>query len=279
MKKIVASIVVLAMGLSLFAQGTVTTRKHRFADFTDKITKVVMSGNELWDSALRQEVVNVWNASPFEFCTREEYDRIRKSPAYYFLSVTEGVTEDSEKEGITFLTLVKGGPDEGDDKMTEVLSLPLSAGNGNGREQVFLPALVEAIQNFTLQAMESERTAYFASSWFNRNYARNGRIKRIYLSEEDLAPQVTPALREKYLDEDILLVDEDTADETFLQGTYNTLVGFVVTPEEPVPGDVCYKMLIEADTHTLYYYHKHKIGKKAGPGFLPEDLKRIAKGR
>ena len=151
-----------------------------------------------------------------------------------------------------------------------------TTGTGTGRELVFLPALVEGIQAYALQAMSSEKTAYRRADWFNDNYARNGRIKRIYLSADDLSPQVTDKDREKYLDEDIILCDEDEADSVFSAGTYNTLVGYVIAPEG---GLYCYKMLLEADTCTLYYIRRHKMGRKAGAGFLPEDLKRISKGR
>jgi hypothetical protein len=56
-------------------------------------------------------------------------------------------------------------------------------------------------------------------------------------------------------------------------------VGYVVAPAIPDKGSYCYKMLFEADTHILYYYSKHKITAKKGVGFLPEDLKRMAKKR
>ena len=53
MKRLISLAVVLCVSVSVVAQGRVTTRKHLVADFTDKITKVVMSGNEVLDGALR----------------------------------------------------------------------------------------------------------------------------------------------------------------------------------------------------------------------------------
>jgi hypothetical protein len=38
-------------------------------------------------------------------------------------------------------------------------------------------------------------------------------------------------------------------------------------------------MLIDTRTHKLYYFKKHRIGKKAGAGFLPEDIERIKASR
>ena len=78
---------------------------------------------------------------------------------------------------VRFLTLEKGGADSGDNVplRTEVISLPLCpVEGGDGRELVFLPALVKGIQDFTLRAMESEKVAYLGSGWFNENYDRKG---------------------------------------------------------------------------------------------------------
>ena len=60
-------------------------------------------------------------------------------------------------------------------------------------------------------------------------------------------------------------------------GAANTLVSYTVTPHDAGAGSFCYKMLIDARTHKLYYYRKHRISKNAAPGFLPEDLAKIAR--
>jgi len=266
----------LFLGLTLFAQGRVTTRKHLFADFTDKITKVVMSGG-IMDSALRQEVVDRWTASPFEFCTLDEYESLKKSDKYYFLVATVGQAKGEDEPMVRFLTLEKGGAESGDNiaLRTEVISLPLCpAEESSGRELVYLPALVQGVQDFALQAMESEKVAYSGMSWFNEYYDRKGSIKRIFLAREDLSDSVTDKDKEKYLDEDIVLCDEDEADRVFTDGTYNTLVSYTVSA-----GTWSYKMLIEADSATIYYLRKHKVNGRNAPGFLTEDLRRISKGR
>ena len=159
MKRLTLILAVLGICTAAFAQqGKVTTRKYRFSDFTDKITKVVMSGNEILDAALRQEVVDLWTASPFEFCTAAEYERLKGSDACYFLLVTAGQAKGEDEPMVNFLTLEKGGADSGENVAlrTEVISLPLCpVEGGDGRELVFLPALVKGIQDFTLRAMES----------------------------------------------------------------------------------------------------------------------------
>lgn len=278
MKRLITLLAALGICAALNAQqGNVTTRKYRFADFTDKITKVVMSGGEILDGALRQEVVDGWTASPFEFCPAEEYETLKKSDAYYFLLVTAGKAKGEEEPMVRFLTLEKGGADSGENVAlrTEVISLPLCPVDGSeGRELVFLPALVKGVQDFALRAMESEKVAYSGTNWFNENFEKKGRIKRIYLAEEDLSDRITDKDKEKYLDEDIILCDADEADQVYTGKTFNTLVSYTVSA-----GTWSYKMLLEADSNTLYYIRKHKITARSGEGFTADDLKRMAKGR
>ena len=281
MRKTILFFCFLAMFQGLFAQGKVSTRKYRLADFQDKVTKVVLSGNELLDSALQQEVVSVWTASAFEFCTPGEFETLRTNPQYYFLLTAESRFKGESQPGILFLTLVKGdaAAAQGIAAMPEIVSLPLAAApGGSARELIYLGALVQAVQEYTLAAMESEKTAYDMEGWFNANYAKWGKMKRICVAREDIAAPDTAL--ERYLDSDFHVVEEAEADAKYQEGDFNTLVGYTVSPVFPEIGaSYCYKMLFEADTHTLYYIRRHKISAKNGAGFLKEDLKRIARKR
>ena len=277
MKRLITIFLLSFVAAALFAQGKVTTRKYLFSDFQDKITKVVMSGNDMLDGTLRQAVVDLWTASPFEFCPMTEYETLKKSDKYYFLLVTAGQAKGEDAPMVRFLTLEKGGADKGDNVAlrTEVISLPLApAQDGSGRELTFLPALVKGAQDFILHAMESEKVAYSGMSWFNGNFDRKVGTKRIYIAREDLSASVTDKDRAKYLDEDIILCDEDEADKVYTDRIDNTLVSYTVSA-----GTWSYKMLLEADTDTVYYIRKHKVNAKNAPGFLAEDLKRISKKR
>lgn len=282
MKRLILLVAFLFAGIVLFAQGKVTTRKYRLADFPDKVTKVVLSENELLSQALRTEVVAQWTASAFEFCTLEQFEKLKTNPAYYFLLAAESRFPGEETPGITFLTLVKGDPAaaEGISSMPEIISLPLVAAmGGSGRELTFVGALVRGVQEFTLAAMESEKVAYSMDSWFNRNFSKYGKMMQILIPEEDLAPGVSEKDLEKYLDEDFRITQAEEADSLYLQGSYNTLVGYVVAPVFPDSGSYCYRMLFEAGSNDLFYIERHKITEKRGVGFLPEDLRRISRKR
>ncbi len=276
MRKISCILLSLVLSLPLWAQGQVSTRKHKLADFTDKVTQVVLTGNEMLTSALREEVVAGWTASAFEFSTLDRFEKIKSEEKYYFLMV-------AESGGISFLTLLKGDPEakeKGISAMHEVISLPLVAAmGGSGRELTYLGGLIKTVQEYTLEAMESEKVAYGMEAWVNKNYDKWGHTKQIRIASEDLSENVTEKELKKYLDEDFQVVDTADADQAYLDAQYNTLVSYVVAPLFPEKGDVCYKMLFDADTHTLYYISRHRIDARRGAGFLPEDLKRLARKR
>ena len=277
MKKIILCAVAAVFCIAAAAQAKIETKKFKISDFPDCITKVVLTGNEMADSFLRKEVVDHWTISPFEFCSSEEFETLKTSENTYFLMYVAGQYGHEMDPGIEFLTLVKGGPQatEGVGSMTEIVSIPSGPARDNGREYTFLPALLDIMQDYTLKAIEKELTNFVGLNLYNRNLPSSG-IKRIYMADQDISFRVSPADKEKYIDEDIVVCDEDDADEVFEKGTYNTLVTFVVAPKEPTAGSMCHKMLIGADDHKLYYTARHKITGKTGVGFLTSDLKKIA---
>ncbi|MBO4341192.1 MAG: hypothetical protein J5835_07180 [Bacteroidales bacterium] len=272
--------VLLAAAVTLAAQGRVSTRKYIISDFSDKITKVVLTGSNVLDGSIRQEVVNSWTLSPFEFCTPAEFEKLKKSPDYYFLLSAAAQFKGEIAPSIVFLTLVKGGPEaaEGTAGMHEVISLPVCpSGLSSGRDLVYLGAIVKAIQTFTEAAMRSEKVAYLGSDWFNSTYAREGKMMKILLSSDDIDQSVKDA--QKYLDEDFFIVSEDDVDKAFLTENFNTLCSYVVAPAGLNSGSWCYKMLFEAGSGRLFYITRHKLSARKGPGFLTSDLKRIERGR
>lgn len=128
--------------------------------------------------------------------------------------------------------------------------------------------------------MESEKVAYGMEAWVNQNYSKFGKMKQIYLAQGDISESVSEKQLERFLDADIHIVEEADADKAYLEGGFNTLVGYVVAPFMPQNGaSYCYKMLFEADTHTLYYISKHRITEKSGVGFTADDLRRLARKR
>lgn len=265
----------LLLTTDALGQAQITTRREKLKDFTSKTTKVVLTGDEFLDEAVKESVAATWTVSPYEFCSNEEFQNLKGNADFYFLMVVKGQFRRESEPGIDMLTLVKGG--EGADKsindMFEVVSFPLrSTEDPSGREFVLLPAFLKIIQEHTTSLTDTEMKAY---SNIGAKDSKRLRIKRIFFWAEDFAPQVDEQTK-RSLDEDILIKeDEDEVDEIFSEGTFNTVVSYVVVPSEPVNGSICYKMLIGSDNHELYYFKKHKITAKSGKGFLSSDIKSI----
>ena len=72
---------------------------------------------------------------------------------------------------------------------------------------------------------------------------------------------------------------EDSADDHMIDNSERVVVSYVAVPTEISAGSYCYKMLIDNQTHMLYYFKKHRITKNTGVGFLPEDIRKLASFR
>ena len=123
--------------------------------------------------------------------------------------------------------------------------------------------------------MEKDLNAYTGLPNYSMNINKSGDMTLVF-SEKDLTSDVTSEVKNQCFDENVLVLPEEEADEYVSVDKSNTLVSFVVAPTSPKPGSFCYKMLIDPQTNTLFYFRKHKISKKFGAGFLAEDIRRIS---
>ena len=276
MKKFLLFFSFAIMTATAFAQAQIDTKKVKISDFTQKVTKVVLTGRALYDGVLQDEVTARWRVSPYEFCSLEEFNSLKGNENYYFLITTYGQFKKETEPSLQFLTLVKGGKkaSKGIDEMLEIVSIPVSsAENPSGRELVFLPVFLTIIQEHTLASMEKDYHAYGGLTNYNANLPK-AKDMNIVFSEDDLDSSVQESDCEGFI-----ITDEDSADEFITTNPPGTLVSYVVAPSDPVNGSYCYKMLIDAQTYELYYYRKHRISAKSGAGFMPFDLRSITNGR
>lgn len=278
MKKFLILALAIMIPVAMSAQAQINTKKVKIEDFTEKTTKVVLTGNIFFDQSLKDEVQNRWRISPFEFCTLKEFEELKTDDSYYFLMTVKGRFKKESRPGLTMLSVMKGGAaaEKGISKMLDVVTVPVMATDDpSGREFVFLPALLDIIQEHILRSMETDVAGYSGLSSFNMNMNEADR-KDIIIAADDLAPGMSEEELESFEADGIYVTDTDIADEMVMEHTPNAVVSFTVYPSDRSRGSFCYKMLIDAQTHKLYYFRRHKLSKRAGAGFLPEDLYRIA---
>lgn len=277
-RRILLTAVTVTLSLTLSAQAQINTKKVKIADFPTKTTKVVLTGNEIFDTYIKSDVNSCWRISPYEFCDIDEFNKIKGSSDYYFLMFTKGQFRRETEPGLDFITLVKGGDgaDKGLASMLEIVCVPFrSSEDPSGRESEFIPVFLDIIQKYTLDSIEKDIDGYIGLSNTSINLPK-AKGKNIVFADEDLSSQIDEATKKALFNKYMSVKDIDDADALLDEADPNTVISFSIAPTNPGKGSYCYKMLINAGTHELYYYRKHRISAKAGAGFLSEDIKRIA---
>lgn len=224
--KILLSAAVLLLSLSVWGQKRIYTRSFMIQDFKSKTTKVVLDESNAFNAALRQEITSLWTVSPYEFCTKAEYDKQKNSPDCYFLHA------ETEKD-IVFLTLSRGGKEDDADALKRpvtVLSIPVSGTRDtSGRSSVYMPAFISLMQDFTEAAMNSEMVAY----------------------------QGLKAIKTKAPKDLRIYTDPDEAADAFLSNYEGSAVQLIISADGSSAGKPRYKMVIGTSGYELYSYGKN----------------------
>lgn len=281
MKRFLTLVTAVAVCVAASAQAQLTTKKVKIEDFMEKTIKIVTSGNMFFDQSLKDEVMNRWRISPFEFCSLADFETLKTDENYYFMLITKGQFRKESEPGLSYISILKGGPaaEKGLDAMLEVVSVPImSAKNPNGREVIFLPAILDILQDHIVLSMEKDVNAYGGLGNYTMNITESDGMT-ILFADEDLSDEITDKVLNVYFKNGMMAVDTDTADMAITENLPKTIVSFTVVPDAAEKGSYCYKMLIGAKDHKLYYFRKHRITKKFGKGFLLEDINRIATSR
>ena len=156
-KKYLLVLRLVLYGAAAFAQGRIYTRKARLEDFPSRTTRVVLTGQEVFDAVLKEEISSRWMVSPYEFCTVTDYTRDRYTSLYYFVRFTFDAN-------FTYMTLTKSGDPEDENQLKQgfdVVMIPIApAYMTGGDELVFLPAYIDIMQQYINRAMVSDKVAY-----------------------------------------------------------------------------------------------------------------------
>lgn len=210
-----------------FAQGKIYTQTMRLADFPQKTTKIVLTGNTELDALLKEEITSRWRISPYEFCDYSEYKAYEHTNLYYFLHLAS----DSD---FTYLLLTKGGPTSGNPLITfmDVVSFPIfAAGNPSPEELLYLPVFIDLVQEYLLKAMVSDALSYRGIEGI-----KHRRTKNLHLCKDAAEGRLL-----------------------FTQRAKDTIVPIVIWPANNGRRKHYYRMLISTDTHLLYGFTRHRI--------------------
>ena len=227
LRKYFLTLLLALLPVVLSAQGTIYTKSARLADFPQKTTKIVLSGQELLDDVLKEEITSRWRISPYEFCTEEEFEATRNLSRYYFLHF-------SYDEEFTWMQLYKGGPSSGNPLRTamEVVGVPIaSSEDATADELVFLPAFIDMVQEYLLKALVSDKVSY-----------------------QGLKGIVNKSRKGKFI-----CNDEKEGRELFASGAKATIVPIIIWGTPVGKHRRYWRMRVSTDDHLLYEYRRKRI--------------------
>lgn len=220
-------LVLLLVPVLAAGQGKVYTRSMRLADFPQKTTKIVLTGQPLLDARLEEEITSRWRISPFEFCDEAEYRAQEHGKLYYFLHFTVGTD-------FTWMILSKAGPESGSPLETalEVVSLPIaSSDEATEEELVFLPAFIDIVQEYLLKSLVKDSMYYRGISGI--------------IHHDRLGMTVC--------------LDRAEGMELFAESAPDTIVPILIYPGQNARRKRYYFMQVSADNHLLYRYRRRRV--------------------
>lgn len=272
MKKIILCALALCVGIGTFAQAQLQTRKYRISDFHEKTLQVVLTGNTLLDAAIKTECHNLWHISPWEVCSQKQFEERKGSADYYFMAVVDAAFKQDVEPGIKMLSVYKGGEGKtGVGDMFKVISIPLcSAGASDGDEMMALPALLTILQDEIEAYIKGPRRPsqivrakkHSASQWDGR----------VCIDEGDLAFEVNNSMKAIYKEDKIDIVEQGVSAKNISTNKVNSLAGYLVAPDAPGHGNVCYVMVVDCFRSELLYIARHSLSKGQAAGFTRQDI-------
>lgn len=267
---------------ALFSQAPFPS-KEEIDQFSKTKTCVVMEDDPLSDFNfyIRDAMKEYWTITPYEFINVADFNVRRISTSLSFIVLTEtNFDKDKSNSVFNFINLLQGKNVEKLGEMPEICAVPLSfAGEEDSEYGYKLGAILNFMQKHAQLIMEDpSKTGRKYLKYYNENIpAAMG--KTILFKKEDLAPQISTIEKIKAVySNKVEIVSEEEIVEAIKNKTPNTLVLHKVGPVgENVKEGYCFKMLIGTDDANMYYYNQHLIDKNNPNGFLPADLKRLAR--
>jgi hypothetical protein len=257
-------------------------KKDEIKQFTESKTCVVLEDESYspYNSFIKEAVETYWKITPYEFINVEEFNKRRMNPAYSFIVLTQTDFEKDKSNSLfNFINLLQGKNVSKLGEMPEICAIPLSFAEEEDLEYSYkLGGILSFIQKHAQMISDNPSlTGRKYLKYYNKNIPEI-RGKLILIKQEDLVPEIAAieAIEAIYSGK-VKIVSEDEIVNAIENKAPDTLILHKVGPLGNVNSGFCFKMLIGTDDSDMYYYHQHTISNTNPNGFLPADLKRIAR--
>jgi hypothetical protein len=257
--------------------------KAEIKQFGESKTCVVLEDDPFssFNSFIKAAMKEYWKVTPYELIDVREFNTRRLNPAYSFIVLTEtNYEKDKSNSVFNFINLLQGKNINKLGEMPEICAVPLSFAGEDDLEYGYkLGAILEFMQKHAQLIMEDpSKTGRKYLKFYNENVPLLA-TKTILVKQEDLSPEISTIERIKAIySNKIKIVPEEEIVKAIETKAPNTVILHKVGPVgEKQDEGYCFKMLIGTDDANMYYYNMHKIDKDDPNGFLPSDLKRLAR--
>lgn len=281
MKKILFVLPLVLISMILGAQAPFPSAGE-IKQFSSSTTCVVLEDDlfSFFNSYIKEAMTEYWTLTPFEFIDQEEFGLRRNNPRYSFIMLTITTFEkDKSDSEFNFLNLVQGKHVKKIEDMPEICAVPLSSAGEDDLDYGYkMGAILLFMQKHAKLIIEDPtKKGMRFLSFYNRNIPEVIG-KRILVRQKDLSPDINDAekIRAIYSGTVEIVTEEEIikAVETKSPGTVFLHVAAKVGDADK---GYCFKMLIGTDDANMYYYNSHSIDEMNPGGFLPADLKRLAR--
>jgi hypothetical protein len=281
MKKISLAVTFMFCSVLLCGQAPFPS-KDEIKQFAVSKTCVVLEDNQFspYNSYIRAAMKEYWKITPYEFIKVTDFNVRRSKPEYSFIVLTEtNFDKDKSNSLFNFINLLQGKDVDKLGELPEICAVPLSFAGEDDLEYGYkLGAILSFMQKHAQLIMEDpSKTGRKYLKFYNENIP-DVMKKTILVKQEDLSPDIGTIERIKAIySNKIEIVSEDEIVKAIENKTPNTVILHKVGPVGDRNEGYCFKMLIGTDDANMYYYNVHSIDKSNPNGFLPADLKRLAR--
>jgi hypothetical protein len=282
MKKIISVVLVSSFALMLIGQAPFPS-KEEIEQFSKSKTYVVLEDDPLSDFNfyIKDAMKEYWKITPYDYINVSDFNVKKISSSNSFIVLTQtNYDKDKSNSVFNFINLLLGKDVDKLGEMPEICAIPLSfAGEEEADYGYKLGAILSFMQKHAQLIMEDpSKTGRKYLKYYNENIPAV-MDKTILVKEEDLSPEINTIAKIKAIySKKVEIVTEDEIREAIENKVPNTVILHKVAPDgENIKEGYCFKMLIGTDDANMYYYNLHSIDKKDPSGFLPSDLKRLAR--
>lgn len=274
MKRVILVVLSALIALTAPAQAKLQTKKYIVSDFPQKTMKVIMTGDEMTDAALRSSMEEIWHLGSYEFCDMADFEASRQSDDFYFLLLTTVKDNNEESEGIKFFNIYKGKKNSGTgtEGLYKVTGIPYCPGSGcKGNEVAFLPPIIQSL-HFNVERIIKRTFNVGTVVSPNDKDSKDKWASDLLVDKSDLGFELGFSMNSIYEHDGIYCVEAEQI-ATALSERQDKLVCLRVESSDAQKKGTAYTMVFDAASYDMLYIKSHNISPVKGQGIQQDEIR------